>query len=97
MAMIESRKLKKKFTCPICGEYEFDYFGDNGHCPKCEWYNSHIVDYSQPDKFSGVNMMSINQAKKIWAASHTSLTQLFRQNRLNWKGGCHLVDGPADK
>jgi len=37
------------FKCPVCGEHEFDYYGDLEICPVCMWQNDSVDHYANID------------------------------------------------
>lgn len=60
-------KIEKTVRCPVCGQYEFSRKDDYDICEICGWENDGL-QYDDPDYEGGANEMSLNQAKRAWAA-----------------------------
>jgi len=61
---MESHKIKAtdmdNAKCPVCGEYQMEYFGDI--CPICGWEHMPTA-YIDPDCYVGANRSSLNEYK----------------------------------
>lgn len=53
--------------CPLCGQHNFEEYGDFEECPVCGWVNDG-VQRAYPDYAGGYNRISLNEAKKKFAA-----------------------------
>lgn len=56
-----------KHKCPVCGKYEFDSMGSFDICEICGWEDDPL-QMNEPDYEGGANQMSLNEAKKAYAA-----------------------------
>jgi hypothetical protein len=55
--------------CPVCGKTVFDEEGDYDICTVCGWEND-PVQTRDADYAGGANRISLNEARRKWAASH---------------------------
>ena len=62
---------KIKIICPICGQTEFEMWGDYDKCDVCGWFNDG-VQYNDHNYIGGCNKMSVNQYKGAWAAGENA-------------------------
>lgn len=60
---------QRSLTCPVCSKTEFSQDGSYEICAICGWEND-PVQYDDPDFAGGANRMSLNDAKRTWAATH---------------------------
>lgn len=69
MNLADLKKIKygDSYVCPICGEYTFEHAGDYDICPVCNWEDE-LLQLDDPDEENCTNHMSLNQARKAWAA-----------------------------
>lgn len=54
-----------EYTCPVCGEYEFEELDIYDICPVCGWMDD-PVQRADHDYEGGGNPESVNQAREIW-------------------------------
>ena len=69
-------KVGDRYTCPVCGKYEFEYAGNFDICPVCGWEDD-LVQLDEPDEEGGANNMSLNQARRAYARG---LVHLIKAN-----------------
>lgn len=53
--------------CPVCGQYEFEKEDNYEICEVCGWENEKY-QLIHPDEKDCANHMSLNEARKAWAA-----------------------------
>ena len=49
---------KEPYSCPVCGNYTFEFEGDIEDCPICGWTNDGITDGG------GVNVLSVAEYRE---------------------------------
>ena len=57
--------MNEKIICPVCGQTEFECWGDYDDCLVCGWTNDGL-QYNDHDYVHGFNDKSVNQLKKEW-------------------------------
>ena len=62
-----SRTMTDETICPLCGQHHFEENDDFEECPVCGWVNDG-VQRADPDYRGGYNRISLNEAKKKFAA-----------------------------
>ncbi|MBQ6162927.1 MAG: hypothetical protein IK118_01830 [Clostridia bacterium] len=58
--------------CPVCGKYSFPYIDSYDICTNCGWQDDSYQE-EDPDETCCANQMSLNQARKVYAAGLTKL------------------------
>lgn len=66
----------KKYKCPVCSRYEFEFESDHDICPFCGWENDGVQN-DDHDYEEGANVMSLNQTKK-WYNEQIKKNKNFR-------------------
>lgn len=62
--------MEVEHDCPVCGAKNvFEEYNSMEYCPVCNWGND-AVQNEEPDYSGGENRMSLNQAKKAFAAGN---------------------------
>lgn len=56
----------KKYPCPCCGQLTYEEFEFYEICPECNWEDDPLQK-DDPDDAEGANIVSLNQAKALWA------------------------------
>lgn len=56
---------EEKVICPVCGEFEYEEYGDYDVCPICGWFNDSLQN-ENPDYAGGCNALSVNEHRKRW-------------------------------
>ena len=59
--------MNDETICPLCGQHHFEENDDFEECPVCCWVNDG-VQRADPDYRGGYNRISLNEAKKKFAA-----------------------------
>ncbi|MDC3955198.1 hypothetical protein KEG38_15135 [Polyangium jinanense] len=59
------------YACPCCGKFTLPELGHYEICEECEWEDDPI-QADKPDYEGGANGVSLNQAKRNYAALGTS-------------------------
>ena len=59
--------MNDETICPLCGQHHFEENDDFEECPVCGWVNDG-VQRADPNYRGGDNRISLNEAKKKFAA-----------------------------
>ena len=84
------------YKCPCCGFYTLpeEPPGTYDICPVCFWEDS-FYNYSTPDKICGCNHVSLNEARKNFAAFGACLENLKIFTRPPHENEKHGMDWPS--
>ena len=58
------------FACPACGAQVEGEAGDYEICPMCNWEDD-PVQRNDPSFAGGANALSLDEARRTWAANHS--------------------------